>query len=174
VTIRSIVTYPDPRLRDIAEPVTLFNAELRTLAADLLETMHDASGIGMAATHIGVKQRLAVIELTPDDGAKIYVNPQVVWASPELASYKEGSVSMQGVVEDIERPVRVRVTYQDLEGASHTEEVDGLLSVCLQHEIDQLDGIFWLQKLSRLKKDRVVKRFEKLQRFSAAAPATAS
>jgi peptide deformylase len=165
------VTFPDPRLRDVAEPVTQFNAELHTLAADLLETMREAQGIGMAATHIGVKQRLSVIELTPEDGAKFYVNPQVIWASPELANYKEGSVSMQGVVEDIERPARVRVTYQDLEGVSHTEEVDGLLSVCLQHEIDQLDGIFWLQKLSRLKKDRVVKRYEKLQRFSTAAPA---
>jgi peptide deformylase len=166
VTIRPILTFPDPRLREVAAPVTSFDEELRTLANDLLETMRDASGIGMAATHIGVKQRIAVIELTPEDGAKIYVNPEVVWASPELADYKEGSVSMQGVVEDIARPTRVRVTYQDLEGKPQTEEVEGLLSVCLQHEIDQLDGIFWLQKLSRLKKDRVIKRYEKILRMA--------
>jgi peptide deformylase len=169
VTIRPILTFPDPRLRDMAAPVTSFDADLRTLADDLLQTMQDASGIGMAATHIGVKQRLAVIQLTPEDDIKIYVNPEVVWASPELADYKEGSVSMQGVVEDISRPARVRVTYQDLNGTKHTEEVEGLLSVCLQHEIDQLDGIFWLQKLSRLKKDRVIKRYEKLLRMAQAS-----
>jgi len=163
------LTFPDPRLRDIASPVTSFDADLRTLADDLLETMQDASGIGMAATHIGVKQRLAVIQLTPDDDVKIYVNPEIVWTSPEHADYKEGSVSMQGVVEDIARPARVRVTYQDLDGAPRTEEVEGLLSVCLQHEIDQLDGIFWLQKLSRLKKDRVIKRYEKLLRMAQAS-----
>jgi peptide deformylase len=166
VTLKTILQFPDPRLRAPAEKVTLFDAELRALAEDLLETMRDAQGIGIAATHIGVAKHLAVIELSPEDGAKFYVNPQVVWVSEEMASTKEGSVSMPGVIEDVERPARARVTYQDLDGAEQVEEVDGLRAVCLLHEIDQLDGIFWLQKLSRLKKDRAIKRYEKLQRLS--------
>jgi peptide deformylase len=166
VTLRTILQFPDPRLRAPAEKVTLFDAELRALAEDLLETMRDAQGIGMAASHIGVAKRLAVIELSAEDGARFYVNPQVVWVSEDMASTKEGSVSMPGVIEDVERPARARVTFQDLAGVEQVEEVDGLLGVCLLHEIDQLDGIFWLQKLSRLKKDRAIKRYEKLQRFS--------
>jgi peptide deformylase len=166
VTIKPILTFPDPRLREAAEPVTAFDADLRALAADLLDTMRDASGIGIAATHIGVKKRVAVIELSAEDGVRNYVNPEVVWVSDEKASYKEGSVSMQGVLEDIERPARARIAYQDLDGAPQTTEVDGLLAVCLLHEIDQLDGIFWLQKLSRLRKDRVIKRYEKITRAS--------
>lgn len=174
MTLRTILSYPDPRLREAAERVTAFDADLRTLADDLLETMRDAQGIGMAATHIGVAKRLAVIELSPDESARIYVNPEVIWASEEMVATKEGSVSMQGVLDDVERPARVRVAYQDLDGKAHVEEADGLLAVCLLHEIDQLDGIFWLQKLSRLRKDRVIKRYEKLRRLSHPADADAS
>jgi peptide deformylase len=166
VAVRTILQFPNPKLREAASPVTAFDAELRTLAADLLETMRDASGLGITASHIGVAKRLAVIELEDGAGVRTYVNPRVVWASDDMASYKEGSVSMQGVLEDVERPARVRVAYQDLDGAEQLEEADGLLAVCLLHEIDQLDGIFWLQKLSRLRKDRVIKRYEKIQRAS--------
>jgi peptide deformylase len=166
VALRAILQFPDPKLREVAGPVTTFDADLRVLAADLLETMRDASGLGITASHIGVAKRLAVIELEDDSGVRNYVNPRVVWTSDEMASYKEGSVSMQGVLEDVERPARVRVAYQDLDGNEQVEEADGLLAVCLLHEIDQLDGIFWLQKLSRLRKDRVIKRYEKIQRAS--------
>ncbi len=166
MALRTILQFPDPRLREIAEPVTAFDADLRVLADDLLETMREASGLGITASHIGVAKRLAVIELEDGTGVRIYVNPRTVWASDEMSSYKEGSVSMQGVLEDVERPARVRIAYQDLDGAEQIEEADGLLAVCLLHEIDQLDGIFWLQKLSRLRKDRVVKRYEKIQRAS--------
>lgn len=166
MTIRPILQFPDPKLREVALPVTAFDAELRALAEDLLDTMHDASGLGITASHIGIAQRLAVIELEDGTGVRTYVNPRVVWASDEMSSYKEGSVSMQGVLEDVERPARVRAAYQDLDGAEQVEEADGLLAVCLLHEIDQLDGIFWLQKLSRLRKDRTIKRYEKIQRAS--------
>jgi peptide deformylase len=166
VTIRPILQFPDPRLREAALPVTAFDTELRTLADDLLDTMRDASGLGITASHIGVAKRLAVIELEDGTGVRIYVNPRVVWASDDMSSYKEGSVSMQGVLEDVERPARVRIAYQNLDGAEQVEEADGLLAVCLLHEIDQLDGIFWLQKLSRLRKDRTIKRYEKIQRAS--------
>lgn len=161
--IRPIVRFPDPRLRAVAEPVTRFDEGLAALAADLLDTMRAAPGIGITAPHIGVAQRLVVLDL-PEAGVSYYVNPQVTAASGDLQRHAEGSVSMPGVVEDVERPAWVTVRYQDLTGAPQEVTADGLLSVCLQHEIDQLDGIFWTQKLSRLKRDRVVKRFEKLQR----------
>ena len=166
MALRTILQFPDPRLREVAEPVATFDADLRALADDLLETMRDASGLGITASHIGVAKRLAVIELEDGTGVRIYVNPRTVWVSDEMSSYKEGSVSMQGVLEDVERPARVRVAYQDLDGNEQIEEADGLLAVGLLHEIDQLDGIFWLQKLSRLRKDRVIKRYEKIQRAS--------
>ncbi len=161
--VRPIVRFPDPRLRSVATAVSSFDDALATLAADLLDTMKAAPGIGITAPHIGVPQRVVVLDL-PEAGVSYYVNPEVIAASGDLQRHAEGSVSMPGVVEDVERPAWVTVRYQDLTGAPQEITADGLLSVCLQHEIDQLDGIFWTQKLSRLKRDRVVKRFEKLQR----------
>ncbi len=170
MTLQTIITYPDPRLQERAEPVEVFDAALRTLADDLVETMRAAEGIGITASHIGVAKRLAVVQLTPADEVRIYVNPEILWASEQMSEYKEGSVSMQGVVDDVSRPVSIRFTYQDLDGKTHTEEAEGLIAVCLQHEIDQMDGIFWLQKLSRLRKDRVIKRYEKINAPRDAAP----
>jgi peptide deformylase len=132
--------------------------------ADLVDTMRAAPGIGITAPHVGVLARVVAIELSAADGVRIYVNPVVVWSSPETGLHQEGSVSMPGVGEEVERPARVKLRWQDLDGLSHTEEADGLLAVCLQHEIDQLDGCFWIDRLSRLKRERVVKRYEKLQR----------
>lgn len=160
--IRQIVRYPDPLLGLQAEPVAGFSADLRALADDLLETMRAAPGIGITAPHVGVLKRLVVIELSPDDETRYYVNPEVIAASPERLTHVEGSVSLPGVTEKVERAARVCVRYRDLDGAQHEEWADGLLAVCLQHEIDQLDGIFWLQRLSRLKRDRVLRRFEKM------------
>lgn len=167
MALRPILKYPNPDLRRPALPVERFDEDLKMLAADLLETMQAAQGIGITAPHIGVPQRLAIVRLEPDDPVKIYVNPQVVWASDEMQPYKEGSVSMPDVLEEIERPARVRIRFQDLAGTEQTEEADGLLSVCLQHEIDQLDGIYWLDKLSRLKRDKVIRRYEKIKRLNA-------
>jgi peptide deformylase len=158
------VRFPDPRLRLVAAPVEIFDAALRTLAGDLLDTMRAAPGIGITAPHIGVPTRLVVLELAGPDSARTYVNPTIDWASAETSRHPEGSVSMPGVTEEIERPARVRVTYRTLDGDTRTEEADGLLALCHQHEIDQLDGIFWLHRLSRLKRERVVKRYEKLKR----------
>jgi peptide deformylase len=161
VATRTILKFPHPRLYEEAATVTRFDAELRTLAADLGDTMHAAPGIGITAPHIGIGRRLVVIELSTAEGRCVYVNPQIVWASSELIKHMEGSVSMPGVSEEIERHARVRVVYQDLDGAHKVEEAEGLLAVCLQHEIDQLDGIFWIDRLSRLKRDRLIKRYEK-------------
>jgi len=167
MTIRPIIPFPDPRLRLAAEPVRAFDSELRTLALDLTETMRAAPGIGITAPHIGVLKRLVVIQLETDASARIYVNPQIVWRSPETIRHVEGSVSMPGVTDEIERHAQVRVCYRDLDGVEHEEEAEGLLAVCHQHEIDQLDGIFWIDRLSKLKRDRLIKKFDKLQRLRA-------
>jgi len=164
MTIRPIVRYPDRRLAMPARPVTGFDDSLRELAADLLETMHAAPGIGITAPHIGVPLRLVVLELDPKVGPQTYVNPHIEWASPEMILHKEGSVSMPGVTDEVQRHARVRISYQDLDGTTQSEDSDGLRAVCHQHEIDQLDGMFWIQRLSRLKRERLVKKFEKMGR----------
>jgi len=164
MTIRPIIRYPDPRLALVAEPVTMFDGALRELADDLLETMHAAPGIGITAPHIGVALRVVVLDLDPVDGARTYINPEIVWASPEMIMHQEGSVSMPGVNDDIERHARVRISYQDVHGNGQSEESQGLRAVCHQHEIDQLNGVFWIRRLSRLKRERLIERFEKLSR----------
>jgi peptide deformylase len=164
MTVRSIVKYPDPRLRAVAAPVTAFDDTLRALAGDLHDTMRDAQGIGITAPHLGIAQRIVMLELSPEEGPTIYVNPTIVWASDEHIRHAEGSVSMPSVTGEIERPARVRVHYQDFSGAEQIEEASGLRAVCHQHEIDQLDGIFWLQRLSALKRDQVIRRYQKLRR----------
>ncbi len=164
MTIRPIVRYPDPRLALPARPVTVFDGALRELAQDLLETMHAAPGIGITALHIGMSLRVVVLDLDPIAGARTYVNPEISWASPEMVMHSEGSVSMPGVNDEIRRHARVRIDYRDLEGRPQTEDSDGLRAVCHQHEIDQLNGMFWIQRLSRLKRERLIKRFEKLSR----------
>ena len=162
--LRPIIRYPDPRLALPAQPVTVFDDALRDLARDLLETLHDASGIGITAPHVGIALRVVVLDLDAVVGARTYINPIIERASPEMIVHQEGSVSMPGVNDDIQRHAKIRISYRDLEGTAHTEESSGLRAVCHQHEIDQLNGIFWLQRLSRLKRDRLIKRFGKLSR----------
>jgi peptide deformylase len=164
MAIRPIVRYPDRRLGIPARPVTAFDEALRALANDLMETMRAAPGIGITAPHIGVPLRVVVLELDPRDGPRTYVNPEIEWASPEMIMHREGSVSMPGINDEVQRHARVRISFCDLDGNAQSEESDGLRAVCHQHEIDQLDGMFWLQRLSRLKRERLVKKFEKMSR----------
>ncbi|AWM07086.1 peptide deformylase [Bradyrhizobium symbiodeficiens] len=164
MTIRPIIRYPDRRLAMPARPVTAFDDSLRELAADLLDTMRAAPGIGITAPHIGVPLRLVVLELDAKDGPLTYVNPVIEWTSPEMILQREGSVSMPGVNDEVQRHARVRISYQDLDGNMRSEESEALRAVCHQHEIDQLDGMFWIQRLSRLKRERLVKKFEKMAR----------
>ncbi|TPQ40122.1 peptide deformylase [Bradyrhizobium guangdongense] len=164
MTIRTIVRYPDRRLAIPARPVTKFDASLQELAQDLLETMRAAPGIGITAPHIGIFLRVVVLELDAKNGARTYVNPEIEWASSEMIMHREGSVSMPGVNDEVQRHARVRISYQDVDGNMLSEESDGLRAVCHQHEIDQLDGMFWIQRLSRLKRERLVKKFEKMSR----------
>jgi len=162
--IRPIIRYPDPRLALPAQPVTVFDDALRDLAKDLLETMHATPGIGITAPHIGVSLRVVVLDLDPVDGARTYVNPEITWASPEMIMHQEGSVSMPGVNDDISRHARVRISYRDINGNLQTEESEGRRAICQQHEIDQLNGLCWIKRLSRLKRERLIKRFEKISR----------
>jgi peptide deformylase len=167
LAIRPILRYPDPLLRRTAEPVERIDEEIRTLGQDLVETMRAAPGIGITAPHVGVLKRVVVIQLEGEPVPHIYVNPQVTWSSPETIRHVEGSVSMPGVTDEIERAARVKVRYLGLDGHEREEEAEGLRAVCHQHEIDQLDGVFWIDRLSRLKRDRLIKRFEKLRRNTA-------
>ena len=164
MVVRPIIRYPDPRLALPARTVTAFDDALHELARDLLETMRAAPGIGITAPHIGVSLRVVVLDLDPVDGARTYVNPEISWASPGTILHREGSVSMPGIHDEVERHARVRISYQDIDGNTHTEESDGLRAVCHQHEIDQLNGLFWIKRLSRLKRERLIKRFGKASR----------
>jgi len=167
VAVRPIIRFPDPRLRQKAEPILDIDEEVRALAEDLTETMHAAPGIGITAPHVGVLRQLVVIQLGGEALPHISINPEIVWSSPERIRHMEGSVSMPGVNDEVERHARVRVRYRGLDGMEHEEEAEGLMAVCFQHEIDQLDGIFWIDRLSKLKRDRLIKRFDKLQRAKA-------
>ena len=160
MTVRDVVKFADQRLRQPARAVVAFDGALQALFDDLLDTMRAAGGIGITGPHIGESWRITVLELTPGE-VRAYVNPRIIWQSEELRTHQEGSISMPGAAETVERPARVRVQYFDLDGAEKTEDADGLLAVCLQHEIDQLDGIFWIQRLSRLKREMLVRKWEK-------------
>jgi peptide deformylase len=162
MAIRPIIRFPNPVLSMSAEKVCHFDDDLHRLVDDLTETMRAAPGIGITAPHVGVLYRVTVIELDRQTGPQAFVNPEIVWRSAQMARHSEGSISMPGISEEVERPSGIRVRYQTILGDTHEEEAGGLMAVCLQHEIDQLDGIFWIRRLSRLKRERAVKRFEKL------------
>jgi len=161
VPIRPILRYPHPGLKTVCTPVTAFDSALSALADDLLQTMRAAPGVGITAAHIGVFQRLTVLEIDKADGVRIYANPEITWFSDQTMVHMEGSVSMPGATDEVTRPSAVRFRYLDLDGHQHEEEATGFLAICIQHEIDQLDGIFWLQRLSRLKRDRLIRKWEK-------------
>lgn len=167
MTVQPLLTYPDPRLRSVAEPVVVFDDGLAALAADLVAAVESAPAIGLAAPHLGVLRR--VIAVRPSSGAaiRVYVNPSIERFSAETMVNEEGSVAMPGVSAEVERPRAVRVVYSHLDGTRDVEEADGFHAAVLQHEIDQLDGIFWIDRLSRLKRERLLKRYQKLGARSA-------
>jgi len=173
---KPIVILPDPKLRLVSEPIPAITREIRALADDMLDSMYAARGIGLAAIQIGVPKRLVVIDLgkgPPLDSEEVdkeaerepdpqvLVNPEIVWRSEELNVYEEGCLSIPDYLEEVERPARIRVTYQTLDGEKREVEADGLLATCIQHEIDHLDGKLFIDHISRLKCARVVKKFTK-------------
>jgi len=165
MTVRSPVRWPDPRLAEASRPVAAFDAALRELADELLAMMRAAPGVGATAAHMGVPLRLFVIELPGDAAPRFYVNAEIIGASAQTQSHAEGSIAMPGAHAEVVRPAQVRVRWRDLDGATHEEMADGFRAACLQHEIDQMDGVFWLQRLSKLKRDRVIARWRKQTRL---------
>ena len=164
MAVRPIITLPDPRLRLISKPVGKIDAEVRKLVDDLLETMYEAPGIGLAAIQIGVPKRVFTMDLAKKDEPKnpqAYVNPEVLWASEERSTYEEGCLSIPEFYEEVERPSQVKVRYTGLDGERYEIEANGLLATCLQHEIDHLNGVLFIDYLSKLKRDRVLKKFSK-------------
>jgi peptide deformylase len=160
----AILEYPDPRLRTRAAPVTRFDAALKQQIADMFETMYAAPGIGLAAIQIGVPKRVVTMDLAKKDEPKqpqVFINPEVVWASDEKAIYEEGCLSIPEYYEEVERPKAVKVKYLDADLRLQEIEADGLLATCLQHEIDHTNGVLFIDHISKLKRDMVVKKFKK-------------
>ncbi len=164
MTVHPLVLFPDPRLRRVAEPAVLFDNALRTLATDLLDTLRAAPGIGITAPHIGVGLRVVVLDLPAGHTPQVYINPHILWQSETTEQNEEGSISMPGISASVTRPSTIKFRYTDLNGHGHDDEATGLRAVCLQHEIDQLDGVFWLQRLSSLRRSRLMARYKKMER----------
>ena len=164
---RTILTIPDPRLRLKCTPVEAVDAEIQALLDDMFETMYAAPGIGLAAIQIGVPKRVIVLDIAKrgDESAEpdpmAVINPEITWTSEELSTYQEGCLSVPEFFEDVERPARVRVRFLDREGVSQEIEAGGILATCLQHEIDHLNGVVFIDHLSRLKRDRITRKFVK-------------
>ena len=164
MALRDIVVIPDSRLRLKSEPVKSVDKGVRALVDDMFETMYAAPGIGLAAIQIGVPQRVVTMDLAKKEGEKepqVFINPEIVWASEEKSTYDEGCLSIPEYYEEVERPQMVKVKYLDLDGKAHEIEADGLLSTCLQHEIDHLNGVLFIDHISKLKRDMVMKKFKK-------------
>jgi len=165
-----IVEAPDPRLKIKSTPVETVDDALRAFMADMLETMYAAPGIGLAAIQVGVPKRVLVIDLQQDEtrSPRFFINPEVLWESEEYSTYNEGCLSVPEHYAEVDRPERVRVKYLDETGTTREEELDGLMATCLQHEMDHLDGVLFIDHLSRLKRDMILKKLRKAQRDKAA------
>ena len=173
MTIRPILLHPDPRLKKRCEPVDTITPELLTLADDMLETMYDAPGVGLAAPQVGVLQRLLVMDCVKEDGAPprpmVLFNPEITWTSAETNVYEEGCLSIPENYADVERPAEVRVTWLDREGKTREEQFDGLWATCVQHEIDHLNGKLFIDYLKPLKRQMITRKMQKMKREMARA-----
>ncbi|MEM8511609.1 peptide deformylase [Massilia sp. MP_M2] len=166
MALLDILRYPDPRLHTIATPVTEFGTErLRTLVADMADTMYEAPGVGLAASQVNVHEQVVTIDVTESqDDLMVLINPEITWSSEERAVYDEGCLSVPGVYDGVERPSRVKVRAFDLDGKEFTVDADGLLAVCIQHEMDHLMGKVFVEYLSPLKRNRIKAKLQKEER----------
>lgn len=172
MAIRPILEVPDPRLKTVSTPVETFDDDLRTLVADMFETMYDAPGIGLAAIQVGVPLRVLVIDLQSEEdeegkpirAPRVFINPEILDPSAEYTLYNEGCLSVPDQYADVERPATIRARWRDLDGKVHEEAMDGLMATCLQHEMDHLEGILFIDHLSRLKRQMVLKKLEKMRK----------
>ena len=169
MTTRPILIHPDPRLKKVCEPVAEITAELRQLAADMLETMYDAPGVGLAAPQVGVLKRLIVMDCIKDGPAEpmALFNPVVIWASEDVSTYEEGCLSIPEQYADVRRPAEVTVRWTDLQGAAQERQFAGLWSTCVQHEIDHLDGKLFIDYLGPLKRQMITRKMAKMKRERA-------
>ena len=170
MAVRPILVIPDARLRAIADPIIDIDDEIKTLARDMLDTMYDAPGIGLAATQLGVMKRIVVMDLAPE-GEKpdpmVLINPEITHFGEQMQVTEEGCLSIPELYYEVERPNEVTVKYTDLDGKEVVREAEGKLAVCIQHELDHLDGVMYIDYLSRLKRDRIIKKFDKAAKRAA-------
>jgi peptide deformylase len=170
MALRDILILPDKRLRQVSEPVKKIDAGIHKLIEDMFETMYDAPGIGLAAIQVGTPRRVVTMDLAKKEEPKnpqVFINPEIVWSSEDKATYEEGCLSIPEFYGDVERPAQVKVKYLDREGQPQEVEANGLFATCLQHEIDHLNGVLFIDHLSKLKRDRVVKKFTKAAKRAA-------
>ena len=171
MTVRPVLIAPDPRLKAISQPVDKVDGEIRRLTEDMLESMYAADGIGLAAIQIGVPKRVLVLDLARKEKRNephVFINPRILWSSDDAATYEEGCLSVPDIWEEVERPAQIRAEYLDEEGRLQTLEAEGLLATCLQHEMDHLDGILFVDHLSRLKRTMALRKLAKAQRLKQA------
>jgi peptide deformylase len=164
MAVREIIKLPDKRLRLKSEPVKQIDAGIRELVDDMFETMYAAPGIGLAAIQVGIAKRVVTMDLSKKEGdhkPQIFINPEITWKSEELSNYEEGCLSIPEYYEEVERPAEVKVKYLDIDGKPHEVKAKGLLATCLQHEIDHTNGVLFIDHLSRLKRNLVIKKFTK-------------
>ena len=164
MALREIIILPDKRLRLVSEPVKTVDAGVRALVDDMFQTMYEAPGVGLAAIQIGVPKRIVTADTAKKDEEKrpqVFLNPEVVWSSEDKATYEEGCLSIPEYYEEVERPTQVKVRYMDIDGKTQEIEANGLLATVLQHEIDHLNGVLFIDHISKLKHDRVIKKFAK-------------
>ena len=187
MALKPLVIIPDSQLRSKSAPVAKITPEIRKLVEDMFETMYDAPGIGLAAIQIGVAQRVVTMDLgkrrhegdaeSPEEeleqeeedaeeekNPRVFINPEITWSSEETSSYEEGCLSIPDIHEEVIRPARVKIKFLDLDGKQHEEEADGLYATCIQHEIDHLNGVLFIDHISKLKRDRIVKKFTKAKK----------
>ena len=175
MAILPIIEAPDPRLKTVSTPVETFDEALQVLIDDMFETMYDAPGIGLAAIQVGVPKRLLVMDLqekNEETGAtirepRVFINPEILQTSEEMSVYNEGCLSVPDQYADVERPKTVRARWLDRDGKRHEQELDEMLAICLQHEMDHLEGILFIDHLSKLKRDMVLRKLQKARRLAA-------
>ena len=170
MAIREIISLPDKRLRLISKPVEKITVEIRALADDMFETMYDAPGIGLAAIQVAEPIRLITMDLEKKEGEnnpRVFINPEILSSSEELNVYEEGCLSIPEYYEEVERPAKVRFRFMDIDGKVHEEDADGLFATCIQHEIDHLNGVLFVDYLSKLKREMVMKKFKKAAKLAA-------
>jgi peptide deformylase len=165
MALREILVVPHPVLKQVSHPVETVDDALRALMDDMLETMYEAPGIGLAAIQVGVAKRVIVMDLArpeEDKQPRYFVNPEILWASEETAPYEEGCLSVPEIYDEVERPSRVKLRYLNYQGEEIVEDAEGLFAVCIQHEMDHLDGVLFIDHLSRLKREQAIKKVKKL------------